>query len=98
MAGADVQEGDAYPGWKPNLDSPLLKTVSGVYHEMLGKEPARKAIHAGLETGVIGEKFPGMDMVSIGPDIKYPHSPDERVSIPSVATFYKVVLKVLESV
>jgi len=98
MTGADVQEGDAYPGWKPNLDSPLLKTVAGVYQNMLGKEPARKAIHAGLETGVIGERFPGMDMVSIGPDIKYPHSPDERVSIPSVATFYKAVLKVLESV
>jgi dipeptidase D len=96
LAGADVKEDVPYPGWKPNLESRLLAVVTDVYHEELGAEPEIKAIHAGLETGIIGEKVPGMDMVSIGPQIEFPHSPDERVRIPSVADFYGLLVRTLE--
>ncbi|KAA0010614.1 MAG: aminoacyl-histidine dipeptidase [Thermoplasmata archaeon] len=98
LAGAEVEEGSTYPGWKPNLDSKILKLAKEVFKEMFGKEPEVKAIHAGLETGVIGEKFPGMDMISVGPDVKNPHTPDERVHIGSVEKFYKYVAKILERV
>ena len=96
LAGADVKEEQPYPGWKPNLESKILAVVTDVYHDDLGEEPAIKAIHAGLETGIIGEKVPGMDMVSIGPQIEFPHSPDERVRIPSVADFHALLVKTLE--
>jgi dipeptidase D len=94
-AGASVEENTPYPGWKPNLDSELLGIVKRVHEREFGKEPDLKAIHAGLECGIIGEKFPGMDMVSIGPWIEHPHSPGERVNIPSVETFYKLLTAVL---
>ncbi len=96
LAGADVEEEQPYPGWKPNLKSDLLQVVKEVYTEELGHEPEMKAIHAGLETGIIGEKVPGMDMVSIGPQIEFPHSPDERVRIPSVSDFWRMVTTTLE--
>jgi dipeptidase D len=96
LAGATAELGDAYPGWKPDLDSPILATVREVYAEHLGRQPHVKAVHAGLETGIIGEKVPGMDMVSIGPQIEFPHSPDERVKIPSVDEFYTLLVRVLE--
>jgi dipeptidase D len=96
LAGADVEMGDAYPGWKPDLDSNVLAAVRDVYAEHLGREPHVTAIHAGLETGIIGQKVPGMDMVSIGPQIEFPHSPDERVRIPSVDEFYALLVTVLE--
>jgi len=98
LAGAEVEEGSTYPGWKPNLDSKILKIAKEVFKEMFGKEPEIKAIHAGLETGVIGEKFPGMDMISIGPDVRNPHTPDEKVHIGSVEKFYRYVAKILERV
>ncbi|MBW3552459.1 MAG: aminoacyl-histidine dipeptidase [Gemmatimonadetes bacterium] len=98
LAGADVTEGTPYPGWKPDLDSELLREVTAVYREALGHDPAIKAIHAGLETGVIGEKVPGMDMVSMGPQIESPHSPDERVRIPSVADFWTLLTRILERI
>ncbi len=91
LAGAEVEVGGGYPGWKPNPDSPVLKTAMGVYAKTLGIEPEVKAIHAGLECGLIGEKFPGMDMVSMGPQIESPHSPDERVQISTVDRFYTVL-------
>ncbi len=91
MAGADVEVGGGYPGWKPNPDSPVLKTAMAVYEKALGSRPEVKAIHAGLECGLIGEKFPGMDMVSMGPQIESPHSPDERVQISTVDRFYTVL-------
>lgn len=94
-AGAEVEENTPYPGWKPNLDSKLLATVKQVHGREFGKEPELKAIHAGLECGIIGEKFPGMEMVSIGPWIEHPHSPGERVNIPSVETFWKLLSAVL---
>jgi dipeptidase D len=95
LAGATVEEPPGYPGWKPNLGSRALKLSKEVYKEIYGEEPEVKAIHAGLECGIIGEKFPGMDMVSMGPQIEFPHSPDERVHIGSVEKFYDLLKKVL---
>jgi dipeptidase D len=68
-----------------------------VYQTLTGKEPEVKAVHAGLECGIIGEKFPGMDMISFGPDLSNPHSPDEKVRIPSVARFYGLVTATLNA-
>lgn len=96
LAGAGVEEGNGYPGWKPNLQSPILATLKQVHIEKLGREPEIKAIHAGLECGIIGEKVPGMDMISFGPQIEFPHSPDERVKIDSVGTFYELLATTLE--
>jgi dipeptidase D len=98
LSGAKVTEDQPYPGWKPNLDSKLLKLSKKIFQDMYGNEPKVEAIHAGLECGIIGEKFPGMDMISIGPTIKYPHSPEEQVHVSTVDKFYKYVLKILESV
>lgn len=89
LAGATVEHNEPYPGWKPNLKSEVLGSARRVHVAELQREPELKAVHAGLECGVIGEKYPGMDMISIGPWIESPHSPDERVNIPSVATFWK---------
>lgn len=96
LAGAGVEELEGYPGWKPNMDSHVLKVARTVHKEALGQEPEVKAVHAGLECGIIGEKYPGMDMVSIGPQIEYPHSPDERVKISSVKEFYTFLAAMLE--
>lgn len=96
LAGAEVEERDPYPGWMPNLESKILAVVKDVHKREFGKEPEMKAIHAGLECGIIGEKFPGMDMVSFGPWIEHPHSPEERVNIPSVKTFWKLLTAVLK--
>jgi len=95
LAGARVEEGNAYPGWKPNLASPLLVVVRRVHAEVLGKEPDVKAIHAGLECGIIGKKTPGIDMISFGPTIEFPHSPDERVHVDSVGRFYRLLTATL---
>lgn len=96
LAGAKVEELEGYPGWKPNLDSYVLKVAKEAHKEVIGSEPEIKAVHAGLECGIIGEKYPGMDMVSLGPQIEFPHSPDERVKIHSVADFYKLLVRILE--
>ena len=88
LAGARIIQEGGYPGWEPNLDSALLKKVREVYSRVFGKEAEIKAVHAGLECGIIGEKFPGMDMVSFGPTIEHPHSPEERVHIGSVERFW----------
>jgi dipeptidase D len=98
LAGASVSEGSAYPGWKPNMDSKLLKLSTKIFKEMYKQKPKIEAIHAGLETGIIGEKFPGMDMISIGPTLKNPHSPDEYLVISTVGKTYDYVLKVIQSV
>jgi dipeptidase D len=98
LAGAKVKEEKPYPGWKPNLDSPLLKLSKDIFKDMFSQEPKVEAIHAGLECGIIGEKFPGMDMISIGPTIKYPHSPEEQVHIKTVEKFYHYALKILEKI
>lgn len=95
LAGLDVKQGDGYPGWKPNVSSPILGVAKGVHAEVFGHEPEVKAIHAGLECGIIGEKFPGMDTISFGPTIRNAHSPDECVSIPSVQNFWKYLTVLL---
>jgi len=94
-AGAAVESHDGYPGWAPNAKSPVLLTALAVYEREFGAKPAVKAIHAGLECGLIGEKFPGMDMVSMGPQIESPHSPDERVQVSTVGSFYRLLKAVL---
>lgn len=97
LAGATVDEGDSYPGWKPNLESKVLDVTRKAAETVFGKKPELKAIHAGLECGIIGEKVPGMDMVSFGPQIEWPHSPDERINIQSVKQFYAMLKEVLKS-
>lgn len=84
MAGAKVEYGGAYGGWQPNINSPILTIMEQTYEDLYGKKPAVKVMHAGLECGIIQEVYPEMDMISIGPDLEHPHSPDERVSISSV--------------
>jgi dipeptidase D len=96
LAGASVTPSDGYPGWKPDLTSALLGVVQSVHRRVLGKDPVVQAIHAGLECGLIGEKVPGMEMVSIGPQIESPHSPDERVKIPSVEEFWRFLVALLD--
>jgi dipeptidase D len=98
LAGAKVSEGAPYPGWKPDLQSKILALSKKTYKDMFKTEPKIEAIHAGLECGIIGEKFPGMDMISIGPTLKNPHSPEEQLHISTVDKFYKYLLKILESV
>jgi len=94
--GALIEQDEPYPGWAPNINSPILDTTTKIYSEMLNGKPHICAIHAGLECGVIGEKVEGMDMISFGPTIKGPHSPDERVEIDSVDKFWNLLLRILE--
>jgi dipeptidase D len=96
QAEAELEEHDGYPGWKPDLDSKVLQVVKSVHTSVLGKEPHVEAVHAGLECGIIGEMIPGMDMISFGPQIEFPHSPNERVKVDSVGRFYKLLTAVLE--
>lgn len=96
QAGAAVHVKDAYPGWKPNPKSPIVQRTSEVYEKLFGEKPELKAIHAGLECGLLIEKVPGMDVVSIGPQIENAHSPEEKVQISSVQNFYKHLAGVLE--
>jgi dipeptidase D len=98
LGGAKVAQGDGYPGWKPNLSSPILKVAKQTYQQMYGKEPHVKAIHAGLECGIIGEKVPGMDMVSFGPTLEGVHSPDEKIYIDTVERFWDFLLGILKNV
>jgi dipeptidase D len=98
LGGAEVTQGDGYPGWKPNLDSPILKLAQRTYKELYGAEPAVKAIHAGLECGIIGERQPGMDMLSFGPTMQGVHSPDEKLFIETVPKFWDFLLAILRSV
>jgi dipeptidase D len=98
MAGAKVKFSGAYPGWNPNMESPILQTMQGVYQSSFGKAPKIKAIHAGLECGILGGTYPGWDMISFGPTIRFPHSPDEQVNIPSVAKFWDFLLETLKNI
>jgi len=91
-----IQDGE-YPGWMPNPDSAILKTMKSVYNENFGKIPEVKVIHAGLECGILGATYPNWDMISFGPTIRYPHSPDEKVNIKSVDMFWKYLVKTLEN-
>lgn len=97
LAGADVQFSGAYPGWKPNFKSPLLTTMKEVYKNEFGTEPRVVTIHAGLECGIIGRNYPNMQMISFGPTIEHPHSPEERVNIATVQKLYQYVLATLKA-
>ena len=95
LAGAGIELHGGYPGWKPDMDSKALAITRRVYTELWGKEPEVTAVHAGLECGLLGEKVPGMDMISFGPQIEGAHSPDERVHIESVERFWNALRGVL---
>lgn len=98
LAGAKVEFSGSYSGWNPNLDSTILHTMSDVYEKLYGKKPAVKVIHAGLECGILGAIEPGLDMVSFGPTIRHPHSPDEKVNIESVAKFWELLVATIEHI
>jgi len=98
LAGAEVKLSGAYPGWKPNMDSAVLKTMQDVYNKNFGKIPEIKAIHAGLECGILGGNYPNWDMISFGPTIRFPHSPDEKVNIATVQKFWDFLVATLESI
>ncbi len=95
LAGAKVEFGNAYPGWEPNMNSPLLATCQRVYQRLFGSAPKVAAIHAGLECGILGQRLGKLDMISFGPRITGAHSPDERVYVASVQKSYKYLAAVL---
>ncbi len=95
LGGALVEHSDGYPGWTPNPDSEILNITAGVYAGLFGEEPVVRAIHAGLECGLILEKYPGLDMLSFGPTIKGAHTPSERINIATTDKFWKLLLEVL---
>lgn len=98
LGGFEVSQGDGYPAWQPNVNSPILKTAIEVYKNIFGEEPKIESIHAGLETGLIGEKYPGMDMLSFGPNLRDVHSPDERVQISTTEKCWKLLLEILKNI
>ena len=97
MAGFEVKLSGSYDGWNPNMQSPILNAMLESYEALYGKRPAVTAIHAGLECGIIGSNYPGLDMISFGPTICYPHSPDEKVEIASVEKFFDFLLHTLRN-
>lgn len=98
LAGAEVTHGDGYPGWQPNLESPIMAIARDAYKELYDVTPAIKAIHAGLECGLFLEKYPHLDMVSFGPTLQGVHSPSERMHIPAVEKFWGQIKRTLEKV
>lgn len=96
LAGGEATQSEGYPGWQPDMDSRVLAVMKRVHAAVAGAEPKIQAIHAGLECGVLGAKLPGSDMISFGPQIEHPHSPDERVHIESVGRFWKLLRAALE--
>jgi dipeptidase D len=98
LAGATGTGSDGYPGWKPDMASPILKLARETYKSLYGKDPEIKAVHAGLECGIIGEKYPGMDMVSFGPTMREVHSPAEHLYIDTVGKFHTFLLAILKNV
>ncbi|WP_231757631.1 aminoacyl-histidine dipeptidase [Microbulbifer elongatus] len=98
LAGAETSLDNAYPGWTPNMQSPLLALMKQVYQQMEGKAPEVKVIHAGLECGLLAKPYPNWDMVSFGPTIRRAHSPEERVHIQSVANFWDYFVKVVAAI
>jgi len=97
LGGADVEASDGYPGWKPNLNSEILRVARQTYKSLYGKDPDVKAIHAGLECGIIGEKYPGMDMISFGPTLEGVHSPEEKIYIDTVEKYWNFLLAILKN-
>ena len=98
LAGYKVNLAGDYPGWAPNMDSPILKILDNLYQKMNGEKANVAACHAGLECGILGQNYPEMDMISFGPTIKGAHSPDERASISSVQKYWEFVLEILKNI
>ena len=97
LMGAQVEHTGSYPGWQPNTNSEILNLMVPMYKEMFNEDPRVQACHAGLECGILGEKYPNWDMISFGPTIRNPHSPDEKVHIGSVQKFWKFFLEVVKN-
>lgn len=98
LAGYEVQLSGSYPGWAPNMDSEILKVMDELYTRLNGQKANVAACHAGLECGILGQNYPGMDMVSFGPTIKGAHSPDERASISSTKKYWSFVQEILKNI
>lgn len=98
LTGCEVEFSGEYPGWTPNMESPILKVMATLYEELNGTKPHVAACHAGLECGILGQNYPDMDMISFGPNIKGAHSPDERVQISSVQKYWRFVLEILKRI
>jgi dipeptidase D len=98
LAGAHIWFDGQYPGWKPNMDSEILKTMQKVYQDKWGKAPEIRAIHAGLECGILGSTYPNWDMISFGPTINFAHSPDEKVNIETVQKFWDFLVEILKNI
>jgi len=95
LSSGGVEFGGGYPAWQPDFKSTILKELKDCYINIFNKEPKIEVIHAGLECGVIGAKYPGMEMISIGPTIKHPHSPDEKLHIPSIGDIWLLLVRYL---
>ncbi|MFD0837083.1 aminoacyl-histidine dipeptidase [Mariniflexile aquimaris] len=98
LTGCEVELTGDYPGWTPNMESPILKIMTQLYEDLNGEQPHVAACHAGLECGILGQNYPKMDMISFGPNIKGAHSPDERAQISSVEKYWKFVLAILKNI
>jgi len=98
LADARVEFKGEYPGWKPNMNSDILKIMQSTYQKLYNKIPEIKAIHAGLECGLLGGAYPNWDMISFGPTMRFPHSPDEKVNIATVGKFYNWLLETLKNI
>jgi dipeptidase D len=98
LAGAKVKHTDGYPGWKPNPDSEIVEITENSYKKLFNQQPKVRAIHAGLECGLIGHTYPKMDMISFGPTLRGVHSPDERLNIETTKKFWDLLIDVLESI
>ena len=97
LAGAESIFDGQYPGWKPNMDSPILKEMLNAYEKQFGNKPKIAAIHAGLECGLLGGVYKNWDMISFGPTIRFPHSPDEKINIASVKKFWDFLVEALKN-
>jgi dipeptidase D len=98
LGGAVAEIGDGYPSWPPNADSHILSIGKEVYKKIYGKDAVIEAIHAGLECGLVGEKYPGMDMISFGPNLEEVHTANERVDIPSAEKCFHLVGELLKNI
>jgi dipeptidase D len=98
LTGCEVEFSGDYPGWKPNMDSAILKVLDNLYEKMNGQKAHVAACHAGLECGILGQNYPDLDMISFGPNIKGAHSPDERAQISSAQKYWKFVLEILKQI
>jgi dipeptidase D len=98
LAGASVVLEGSYPGWKPDVESEILEVMKELYTKQFGNAPELLAMHAGLECGILGSTYTNWDMISIGPTIKFPHSPDEKVNIKTVQKYWEFLVTTLENI